>query len=409
MKHMSTKKLIKNIEAKASMLITLMLIISFMSVFLMINETVCAGTGGIDETFTGDTVGNDPDPSNSNNWYSYWEKLGVSCTADVSDDLGSRTFKLYGVNVGEYAQPFFNFTGGDHACTWISFDLKQTDNTENCGFRAIDGTSEADDSTIQIRISNSGNVEAYYSASWHVLGGGGDIDNNVWYNFNYSIHYSNDTFQCFLDGSPLDWGSFRNSKSTTDRIYFDVKENTCYIDNITIQGISGEGDIAGGVETCSYNYTGLDSNDRVTFGTGEPNDVLYSNATGNWGSGAMLTINITVNDTVYIEDIFIDFMEADLSATVHWENISITCLNGSNVSWGDFELVTAIDQGGDVSNISLNASWDGTWGTNPFPFTNNTVGRDGYINIRFKLELPSDAQSGLLTVDTWKIIWKSIS
>jgi len=162
-----------------------------------------------------------------------------------------------------------------------------------------------------------------------------------------------------------------------------------------------------GSESCYWTYYGLDANDRVTFGSGEASDTLYSNATGNWGAGAMLIINVSVNDSVTVEDICINLNNTDLHSSVHWENISIDVAL-DNATFPNDWYSLGVDEGD--YNISLNASWDTDWGSNPFPISNSSLypTMDEQIYVRFKLELPSDATVGTHTTDEWIILWKAV-
>jgi hypothetical protein len=228
------------------------------------------------------------------------------------------------------------------------------------------------------------------------------------------VNDTNSTACAWVDGNLIasaDISTITNADTIIVGSVPNLAMGTMYVDNFSFWDDAGQlnatAPAPSNEEQCYYNVTGLDTNNRITFGTGEAGDSLYSNATGNWGDGAMMNITISTNASVKVHDLFLDYAEADLHSTVHWENISIAC-STDNSSWGDFKQLTSIDNNSDLSNVSLNESWDGTWGSNPFPFTNNSVGVDGYVLVRMKLEVPSDATSGTHTTDSWYVRYRTL-
>ena len=199
---------------------------------------------------------------------------------------------------------------------------------------------------------------------------------------------------------------------TTDKDDDNTPEGTG-IDDFVFKELDSGGS-GGSGEICYYNLSGYDGSNRITFGSGQADEILWSNATGNWDAGAMLNIQVSTNATINVTDIFIDLNDTDLHTSVHWENISIdvaystTSFADANSSFSnDVYAIVDIDDG--AGNVSLNGSWDTAWANpNPFPLSNDTMGADHFFCIRFKLELPSDATTGgPYTTDAWKVIWET--
>jgi hypothetical protein len=166
-------------------------------------------------------------------------------------------------------------------------------------------------------------------------------------------------------------------------------------------------------DTCSITVNDLDASDRITFGSGTAGSTLWSNATGNWGAGAMMTINLTTNATWTINQVCISLEDTDLDTNIHWENISFNLKNGTNSSWVAGGIKNFGTYGS--SNFTINAStWDTDWGTSPFTTDgsgglselNNTGNATYNWYVRFRLEVPNDATANTFSTDAWKIYYE---
>jgi len=415
-------------DTKARMLpysvIFLLIIAGLTSMFFVLpgNKFVRALSEHSDD-FEDDTPGQWPDED----WYILSIdniNVGDRNVTDSTSYDGSNCLLVNYSDPDNNGHMFFNTTSENEK--WSNFSFWFYAEADNNDFSTwySNGTNGSAGSFASVRIGCTG-IGGGDAESISIKGGGGeeitDIDYTFeeWWFFKVSFNWTDETFSVHIHNDTqennTEWFTFIYSVSEgganpfLGRYHFTNpkgKVTNIYLDNMQFNGTTSG---AAQGEICYYNYTGLDESNRTTFGSGTPGDTLYSNATANWNTGAMLTIEISVNDTVYVEDVCIDFAETDLHTSVHWENISIS-VDLDNSTWHAFAAVTDIDQGGDASNISLNTSWasicsDG----NPFPISNTSVGVDDYIYVLFKLDLPDDAETGgPYTTDSWNILWKTV-
>jgi len=327
--------------------------------------------------------------------------------------------------------------GNDKAiCSW------KTGTNEDWYQLTVYDDNSADSSIIQVsadtgnddggkKDAESGDIDTH--VGWYYMVGVRDTSNtNLYLYLNESLvdttSISGDTSnivtsqQCVGgrgDGGAEYWdglldeiriSSVARNASWLKATFYSISSPSTFLEFGSEQDVSG----SGSEEQCYYNTSGLDGSDRITFGSGQANAVLWSNATGNWDAGAMLEIEVSTNASVNIDDIIIDLKDTDLHTSVHWENISIdvayssTSFADANSSFpNDDYAVVDIDDGS--GNVSLNASWDLDWANpNPFPLSNDTTGADHFFCVRFKLEVPSDATvGGPYTTDAWEVVWKT--
>lgn len=414
----------KDVEARVLpvSVAVLMIAVALSAVFVLMpgnNVIVKAYPDSYSDDFEDDVVGNAP----SDSWYTFYVEstpdVPYECniTDDYAIDSNSFNFTYDADGSGSKLKVDFNFASPSNY-TYFNFSfypltghnyarIYPYSDTEYTGiiYLGYQGTEEDDHVYFKYGSSATYDLGTYTYNAW----------NNISIQFNYSV--DDGTMGVKLD-SGSGWGSWVwhafydvATINTLTHIAFNGGISDSYNTNIRYDNFVLEhtGATGGGTEEqCYYNVTGLQGSDKnVTFGSGEAGDTLYSNATGNWGAGAMMDIEISTNASVNVTDILLDFAETDLDTTVHWENISIS-VDLNNASWHSFALLTSVDQGVDLSNVSLDTSWSSICSdANPFPISNSTVGVDDHIYIRFKIELPSDAATGTYTTNAWNVLWKT--
>ena len=253
-------------------------------------------------------------------------------------------------------------------------------------------------------LDSQGSLTWSYDGTWYKISMNiTSTSINIWCEHDGGTAHISDTDSQYSSG---DWGfgwcgSQHHSVGTT----------IGYIDDFSYgDEDSGAG---GNEEQIYFNITSLDANNRITFGSIEQGKSGWSNQSGNWGNGAMLAFTVQVNASTRVEDIYLDLQETDISnGAIEWEDVSIDTALDNSTFPNDECLVTAIDQaGGDASNISLNASWDADWGTNPFPITNSSLDGSPEVTlyIRFKVNVDGGVAANTYSKDdVWLIVTKYI-
>jgi len=179
----------------------------------------------------------------------------------------------------------------------------------------------------------------------------------------------------------------------------------CYIFNVT------DSEPPSIEEQCYYNLSGLSngSSGNITW-SGQADTSVWSNAS-DWGAGGYLAIEVSTNDSVTVDDIYIDFGDFENLTDGSGHYINITKINievSNNSANGSWWNGTTYDLSNSL-NVSLNQSV-GWMHNNSFPVTNNSVGVDETFYVRFKLDIPSGAVAGTYATTNntvYTVKWKT--
>ena len=248
--------------------------------------------------------------------------------------------------------------------------------------------------TFHITNSNDGLYSAY-NATTNVL----DEENLVQSLSNLTNGY------VFTIGEELD-KNYDEFEGYIDEVRIhSIERNTSYINatfhaiNQTTGFITIDSEQENSEKT--FTLTGLDSNDRIVFSSGEAGDTVWANTT-------TLLITTSMNVGYNCTDIYIDFNSTNLGSIPIANNLKMEVNTENSSGWtGNTYTITSND-----ANISLNTA-DSGWGAgspewrhgdNPFNITNGDGSTTLYI--RFKLSIPLGTSADTYTCDGWKVTWK---